>query len=97
LIAYFVLKNAGWQTYYLGSNVPLENILTMESKIKPDVLVTFLISPSNEPLKKFNTLVTHVHTHVLISGNPNHIPANASGNFSHLLHPNDLLNYIRNH
>ncbi len=97
LMACFVLKNAGWQTFYLGTNVPLENILTLEKMVKPDVLVTFLISPSNEPLKKFNTLVTHVQTHVLISGNPNHIPVGTSGNFSHLRHPNDLLNYIRNH
>jgi len=98
LLAYFILKNAGWQTYYLGTNVPLENIMTLEDLVKPDVLVTFLVTPEIEPQRKFNEILRQVKTHLLVSGNPINLPnGQSSGNFGRLNNPNDLLTFIRNH
>lgn len=97
LLAYFILKNAGWQTFYLGTNVPLENILTLEERVKPDVLVTFLVTPELTPQKKFMEISSQVKTHLLVSGNPANLPnGDIPGNYTRLNNPNDLLTFIRN-
>lgn len=97
LLSYFIFKNAGWKAFYLGQNVPLENIRLMEESVKPDVLCTFLITPSSEPEKRFQRILEQTHAHLLVSGSAQNLPAVPSDlRFTKLSSPEDLLTFIRN-
>jgi methanogenic corrinoid protein MtbC1 len=98
LLAYFIFKNAGWKTYYLGSNVPMENISDIEDHVKPDKVCTMLISPVNEPLKRFDHILNNISAELIVSGSPALLPENNSGaKYKILRSPDDLVNYIRNY
>jgi DNA-binding transcriptional MerR regulator len=97
LVAYFIFKNAGWQTYYLGTNVPMENIAHMEKTVHPDKLCTLLISPVNDPVKRFDHILAHIKTELIVSGNPNLLPQKSvPDRFKMLNSPDELVTYIRN-
>lgn len=44
LIANYILRNNGYKVYYLGQNVPSEDVLSIYKQIKPDVVLTFFIT-----------------------------------------------------
>jgi DNA-binding transcriptional MerR regulator len=94
LLAYFILKNGGWRTYYLGTNVPLENILHVESQVAPDYFFTTLVIPNdNDPQAQYNRLNDHLNTPLLVTGNPKMMPEN--GHPHVMRSPDDLLIFMR--
>jgi len=96
LLAYFIFKNAGWRTLYLGVNVPLENIQQIEADLSPDFLFTSLvISPDNDPLRQFKRILSHVATPLLVTGNPRMLPNEESDKYRKMNSPDDLLRFIR--
>jgi len=69
LLAYYLFKNAGWKVYYLGSNVPLENLKSIEEITHPDYFYTFLISPLSTVFKNFVSNDKTLKTTIIYSGN----------------------------
>ena len=97
LLAYFIFKQSGWQTFYLGTNVPMENIASLEEHVSPDILCTILTTPVNEPSKRFDHVLSNIETKLIVAGNPLLLPENPIGvKYQILPSPNDLVNYIRN-
>lgn len=45
LFANYILKVHGWQTYYLGQNVPFENLQKINKSIQANALFCFFITP----------------------------------------------------
>ncbi|MFY0689598.1 MAG: MerR family transcriptional regulator [Cyclobacteriaceae bacterium] len=45
IIADFIAKDLGWKTFYLGTNVPSENIKNILSQISPDLVFSIMIIP----------------------------------------------------
>lgn len=48
LYSYYLVKKYGHNAVYLGQNVPTEDVLKVSEVIKPDFLVCFFISKTNE-------------------------------------------------
>lgn len=48
LLGAYIAKEAGFRVYYLGQNVPSNNIDMIQDPINPDVLMTMFIAPSKE-------------------------------------------------
>lgn len=69
LLANYIGKELGWKTFYLGSNVPYENIEIICKQNDPDLMFTMFISPRKpkfvETMDKF---LKKVDTKMLFSG-----------------------------
>ena len=51
LVASYIAQNIGWRVYYLGQNVPNENIKMVAEITKPDILVTMFITQSKKSIE----------------------------------------------
>ena len=71
LLAHFIAKNLGWRVFYLGQNVPHDNVKTMAELVEPNYLLTFFITttPSLVEEKVFK-LSSAAKTPLLFSGSP---------------------------
>ncbi len=71
LLAYFIAKDLGWKCYYLGQNVPVDNMQQSLDIIDPDILLTMFVAPRKT---KTENLVKQLRTitdlPILMSGNP---------------------------
>lgn len=71
LLAYYMARNMGWKVYYLGQNVPTENIEQVIEVVKPDMMLTMFITPTLVPIKiKLDGVLNQTNIPLLISGNP---------------------------
>lgn len=72
LLAYYYLaKKHGLKVYYLGQNVPMEDLFSVAQVVKPDLLATYFVSAvSVEEMKEYIQNITDhfASQHVLISG-----------------------------
>lgn len=55
LVYQYMFRVQGWQVYYLGQNVPYEDLKIAYDQIKPDLSITCLIAKSSE--KEFDSIV----------------------------------------
>ena len=72
LFANYILKVHGWQTYYLGQNVPYDNLQKVSSAVQPNALFCFFITPKpkEEIEQELAQLAQSVgDTNIYISGN----------------------------
>ena len=73
LLAYYIFKQMGWKVYYLGQNVPRENIPPMTKVVKPDLLMTMFVIPRQEKVEDIiKDLLDKTGIKMLYSGNPVH-------------------------
>ncbi len=71
LYYHFLLKDAGYKCIYLGKNVPLDDLEKSVAQLKPDLVVTNLITKINEKNfdEFFHRLVTNCHdSEIRLSG-----------------------------
>ncbi len=45
LLSSFIAKDLGWQVYYLGQDVPTEDVITISDDLNPDLLMTMSVTP----------------------------------------------------
>ena len=95
LLSHFIFKNAGWKVYYLGANVPLENIFELESSIKPDALFTLMIAQKKKSQSQtIQKLTNNTTTQILISGNSDLLENASSPKLKKISSPNQLINEL---
>lgn len=95
LLSHFIFKNVGWKVYYLGANVPLENIFELESSIKPDVLFTLMIAQKKKSQSQtIQKLTNNTTTQILISGNSDLLENASSPKLKKISSPNQLINEL---
>jgi len=59
LLGSFIARKLGWKTYYLGQNVPFDNLREILAIAQPHLMMTLLISPlSSETIKGFTDLLS---------------------------------------
>ncbi|WP_274476424.1 MerR family transcriptional regulator [Mangrovimonas aestuarii] len=88
LLAYYIAKEMGWKTYYLGQNVPLDNLKEVISISKPDVMMTmFVITNPSFIQDKVKAIIDHTNLPLLVGG--------SMSNLKDLLEENDLCYYLR--
>lgn len=74
LMASFLAKNIGWRVYYLGQNVPNENINTVTKIRNIDLLMTMLIAPRVENINSVIIKLTdETSIPIIISGSTENI------------------------
>ena len=84
LLAYYLAKDLGWKVYYLGQNVPLENINNVLQIVEAKVMMTMTITPKTKKLEKYmDTLLTEIPIPLLFSG--------AIQNFENIKYFNEML------
>jgi len=70
LLANYIAKEMGWKTYYLGSNVPHENIEIISKQTSPDLLFTMFVSPRKSKFAQaIDDFLMNINTKMLYSGN----------------------------
>jgi len=70
LFYHFLARSSGYRTYYLGQNVPHEDLAAIVESHKPDLLITSITSAPSEPIERyFKRLAADFPNHtVLASG-----------------------------
>lgn len=71
LLAYYMARDLGWKVYYLGQNVPTENIQQVIDIVKPNVMLSMFITPTQESVKtKLDAILEQTNVPYWVSGNP---------------------------
>lgn len=96
LLSYYIAKDLGFRTYYLGQNVPEENIVESAQISQADLLLTFIITPrSGEELDVLKKIAKESRLPLLFSGNPENLSdKDLPKGLIHLNRPDDLINYL---
>lgn len=71
LLAYYMARDLGWKVYYLGQNVPTENIQQVIDIVKPNAMLSMFITPTQESVKtKLDAILEQTNVPYWVSGNP---------------------------
>lgn len=71
LLAYYMARDLGWKVYYLGQNVPTENIQQVIDIVKPNAMLSMFITPTQESVKtKLDAILEQTNLPYWVSGNP---------------------------
>jgi DNA-binding transcriptional MerR regulator len=97
LLAYYVARKMGWKVYYLGQNVPTENIKQVIEVVKPKLMLSMFITPTHESIKtRLDTILKQTEIPLLISGNPEIIESlRDDKRITYLTHPDELLSKLK--
>ena len=97
LLADYMIRSAGYQTLYLGQNLPYSNLAIAVIKFNPNYLVTFFAQSTNldmhiKPLSQI--LATHSNLTLLLCSAIPSIPVTNDTNFVILDNPIKIFNYL---
>ncbi len=98
LLASFIAKDLGWHTYYLGQNVPTDNIKNTIEIAKPDLMMTILVTPrADKPLQSIYEISKAEHIPLLISGNTSSFSdKDFSSGINRISNPEDFIFFLKN-
>ncbi|PNW29914.1 MerR family transcriptional regulator [Formosa algae] len=103
LLASYIAQKIGWRVYYLGQNVPIENLKMVADITKPDVLVTMFIVQTAKTIEtRLRNLSSQLDVPIIVSGyveNPESLTS-ISEQIHYLSRPDEfipLLNTIKAH
>ncbi len=75
LLSSFIAKNNGWKVYYLGQNVPLDNVIATAKMLNIQLMMSMITTPRTEDLtEEINKLSSEINKPLLLSGSFNNIP-----------------------
>ncbi|WP_422362128.1 MerR family transcriptional regulator [Reichenbachiella sp.] len=96
LLANYIAKELGWKTYYLGSNVPHENVEIICQQTSSDLTFTMFISPRKEKfVNTIDNLLMKTNTKMLYSGSGDIIKLSNHPEKTHFLSsPKELRQYL---
>ncbi|MBC8767157.1 MerR family transcriptional regulator [Arenibacter sp. BSSL-BM3] len=96
LLASFIAKKLGWRVFYLGQNVPYDNVKTMAELVKPNYLLTFFITTTPSVVEeKLHRLSSETKTPLLFSGSPINLEReNNDKMVTYLKSPKDLITVL---
>lgn len=99
LLANYIAKEIGWKTYYLGANVPSENIEIVSKQTNPDLMFTMFVSPRKTKFTNaLNNFLGNSNIKLLFSGNREVLKDSTHSTQSHYLeNPADFIQYLRNY
>ncbi|MDB4304169.1 cobalamin B12-binding domain-containing protein, partial [Desulfosarcina sp.] len=71
LLAYYIAKDLGWRVYYLGQNVPVQNINQVVEEINPTAMLTMLIASTRQNfVTQLDGILAQSKIPLFVSGNP---------------------------
>jgi len=96
LLSSFVARDLGWKVYYLGQNVPREDIEEVCELVQPDALLTMLMAPRKDtPVLIDELLVSMKGRPFFISGNQELVNSlDHQDNITFISNPHELEMYL---
>ncbi|MFD2822167.1 MerR family transcriptional regulator [Lacinutrix iliipiscaria] len=97
LLAYYIARELGWRVYYLGQNVPIENIKEVIDTTQPTALLSMFVTPSQVSFEqRVDEILEQSTTPLLVSGNPESIGEIINKErIIFLSHPNDFVKKLK--
>ena len=97
LLAYYMARNMGWNVYYLGQNVPANNINKVIEVVHPKLMLSMFITPTQQPIKiKLEAILKQTNVPLLISGNPEILKDCMNDErIVYISHPNNLIEILQ--
>ncbi len=93
LYAYYVLKSRGYDTLYLGDNVPLKDLVHIVKQKDPDIIFTHLVN-SEKPFRVDSYLAALTEelpeAEIIVSGKPQSTKRNINKNVRFIEEINEL-------
>ena len=98
LLASFIAKKLGWRVFYLGQNVPHDNLHTMVELLRPTYILTFFITTTSSSVKeRINKIISQCDAHLLFSGSSSSIDLKElQKRVTQLETPKDLISILEN-
>ncbi|MGB5244509.1 MAG: MerR family transcriptional regulator [Lutimonas sp.] len=98
LLGAFIAKDLGWKVYYLGQNVPSEDIGVLVDYLNPRLLMTMFIIPRAKKRDDcFCEMLVEKNMTLLYGGNPKSFPCtNKSENFVAIQSPDHFIEFLNN-
>lgn len=97
LLAYYIAREMGWRVYYLGQNVPTENIKQVIEELNPSLMLSMFVTPSKQSINaKMDAILDPGDIPLLVSGNPRNLEkVIADKRIIYLSHPDDLIDNLK--
>jgi DNA-binding transcriptional MerR regulator len=97
LLAYYIARELGFRVYYLGANVPTENIKEVIDAVNPNAMLTMFVAPSENSVEsKVQAIIDQGDTTFFVSGNPNNMGSLLNDKrIIYLSHPNNLIEELK--
>ncbi|WP_055443719.1 MerR family transcriptional regulator [Lacinutrix himadriensis] len=98
LLAYYIAREMGWKVYYLGQNVPTENIKQVIEEVGPKLILSMFVTPTEESVSgKIETILAQGDIPLLVSGNPTILEdISQDKRVEYLSHPDELIQILKN-
>lgn len=92
LLSSFVARDLGWKVYYLGQNVPREDIKDVIELVKPQAIMTMLIGPRKDTKQLIDDLINSMNGNpFFVTGNPAIInEIHEKKEITYISHPKEL-------
>jgi methanogenic corrinoid protein MtbC1 len=96
LLASFIAAERGFKVYYLGQNVPGENIHEVLSIINADFMMSMFVAPkADKTVRQIEKVLKTTKIPFLISGNPkNFASLIQNGRIVHLAKPESFIDFL---
>jgi hypothetical protein len=97
LLGAYLAKDLGWKVYYLGQNVPSEDIAMTVELLEPDLLMTmFVAARNNKNDEVLCRLLASRNIPLLFSGNLAYLPCKtASAYHIPVQNPNEFIAFLQ--
>ncbi|HLV38502.1 MerR family transcriptional regulator [Xanthomarina sp.] len=97
LLAYYLARDMGWKVYYLGQNVPIGNIKQVIAVVKPKIMLSMFITPTQESIPlKIDAIFKQTDVPLLVSGSSEIIQDFMDDKrITYLSHPDDLIKELK--
>lgn len=93
LLSYYMALELGFKVYYLGQNVPCEDVILTDRIVESDLMMTIILIPRIEYENQVSKICRETSAKVLVSGNlegMNHL----SESIVKLKSPNDFVKFL---
>ena len=95
LLAYYIARELSWRVYYLGQNVPTENIKQVINDVSPNAMLTMFVTPPRNKIKdSINSILSQGDIPLLVSGNPAFFTDLTIENLVCLSNPEELIEQL---
>jgi DNA-binding transcriptional MerR regulator len=95
ILASYIAKSLGWRVYYLGQNIPVENLDKIHELTKVKAFFTVFVTPKKEKyFVKFTSEVHKIAIPFFISGN--YDAKYVTSNIQYISNPDDFIEQLKN-
>jgi len=99
LLAAYIARDLGWKVYYMGQNMPVDNISKLIEISKPTLLFSMFVTSSSSMVEKLiGSIKKQTNTPLLVSGNmENFTNIKWDDQLIYIKSPSELVDSLRNY